>query len=413
MAFGIRRAFRQLTHRVHQQVRESPVGQLTRSLLENTNTIVDRVEPAVRRAAVDLGARGLPTVLPSLRERMDEALESVRKLGSKVRPEALLSRLNPRDDTIAVFDSFGFGQTHGDKVEEVLQRHTDASDGELRRIPTGATPPAPGTSFEGRVEHRATSMLEFTSLAIAGVVSAPGRIKVINQSQSISPVRVADELWSEASTPEKKGELAEELGLPEDAEDDEILQRLVDSVQGVFRDSAAIARAKARYEERSAELESKGILHVVTAGNTGDFLDDLDRRGVRYGREFSHSVLFNDDKIVVAASTGGRREEIADFSTPSRYVTLAIDGTGIHIPGDGNRNGTSYAAPQVTAVIAEVRRINSALTNDEVRALLAEASQNTAAPTREEGQGILDPDRAVALARESLRPATTRCEIPG
>ena len=89
--------------------------------------------------------------------------------------------------------------------------------------------------------------------------------------------------------------------------------------------------------------------------------------------------------IVMAASTGGKRDQIADFSTPSDFVTVAIDGTDIEV-AEATANGTSFSAPQVTALIAEMRRINPELTNDQVRDLLAQAATDTSATARGGGR---------------------------
>ncbi len=368
---------------------------------------VDRLEARARQAPVVLEAGPRNQFSPAtFKERMEGLKKEVaeQKLrGLGVDLGDLLSKLNPFDDRVVIFDNFGEGVTHGDDVEAVLQDNAGVEDGEIRRIGTGATPPPPGASLEERVEHRAVSFLDSTSDAMERVLGLDGGVDVINQSQSISPVRVADEMWRAASgDPEKKADLAEELGLPRDAEDGEILQALVDTVDRVFEESGEIAEAKERYDGLSDRLEERGIMHVVTAGNTGRFLDTLDRRGVTYDGDFTDSVLFNDNVLVVAAANGGAEDGIAGFSTPSDHVDVAIDGTDIEVEGGRDADGTSFAAPQVTALIAELRRINPDLTNDEIREIIAEASTDTAATDREEGAGILDPDRALELARESL-----------
>ncbi len=92
-----------------------------------------------------------------------------------------------------------------------------------------------------------------------------------------------------------------------------------------LREQRDLKEARERYQNLSSELEDEGILH---------------------DENFTESVLFTPDKIVVAASTGGLPEKIADFSTPSDFVTVAIDGTEIPVVM-GTSSGTSHAAPQV------------------------------------------------------------------
>jgi hypothetical protein len=65
------------------------------------------------------------------------------------------------------------------------------------------------------------------------------------------------------------GNLAEKLGLKRDASDKDIIQGLVNKVDKVFEGSKEISKARRRYNDLSQQLEDKGILHVVTAGNMG------------------------------------------------------------------------------------------------------------------------------------------------
>lgn len=403
-------ALKSIGNPIRPQVRAEPSqAQTVRSPATAPTAPANRVlESRFDKAAASQGARLSPgadgsSPVRSFLQRTAEAraATSPQLDGGNLRKE-FLSRLNPGDDTIALFDSFGPGTTHGDNVEHVVDENSEYSADEIRTVGVGSSSAPAGASLDEQIEHRASSFLDSTSDAMQGVLDNPGDITVINQSQSISPVRIADEMWRDVrNDPKAKAALAKELGLKDGASDTEVLQALVDRVDGVFENSKEIATAKARYDKLSGKLEDAGILHVVTAGNTGDFLDTLDEMGVEYDGDFADSVLFNEQTIVVAASTGGKRDQIADFSTPSDFVTVAIDGTDIEV-AEGTANGTSFAAPQVTALIAEMRRINPELTNDQVRDLLAQAATDTSASAQEEGAGILDPDKALALARLSL-----------
>ncbi|MFY0569078.1 S8 family serine peptidase [Archangium lansingense] len=393
------------------QVRTEPSQtQPTRSRASESAAPTNRVlESRFDKPAAAQGKRLTPgtdgtSPVRSFTQRAVEARAATSPLGEAGKAvKDFLSRLNPGDDTIAIFDSFGSGVTHGDDVGHVVDENSEYSADEIRTVGVGSTSAPPGASLDERIEHRTASFLDSTSDAMQGLLDNPGDITVINQSQSISPVRIADEMWRDVrNDPEAKAALAKELGLEEGASDTEVLQALVDRVDGVFENSKDIAKAKARYDDMSGKLEDAGILHVVTAGNTGDFLDTLDDMGVKYDGDFADSVLFNEHTLVVAASTGGLKDRIADFSTPSDFVTVAIDGTDIEVEGGRTADGTSFAAPQVTALIAEMRRINPDLTNDQVRDILAQAATDTRATEQEEGHGILDADKALALARASL-----------
>ncbi len=304
------------------------------------------------------------------------------------------------DDTVAIFDDFGPGLTHGDQVQYVVQtnsRSTRASN--VRQVEVGSNASGSLNQF---IEQRVTSFLDNTSNGIQSVLNNPGRIRVINQSQSISELRAATEYFAQTqSQPGGRENLARELGLPANANNQTLLRGLVNRVDRIFENSPRIREARARYDRLSNQLERRGILHVVTAGNTGDTLRQLRGMGIRGDQDFTRSVLFNRNTVVVGASTGGRPERIASFSTPTPFVTVAIDGTNIRVARDRRADGTSFAAPQVTATIAEIRRINPRLTNAQVRGILRQAATDTRAPRNLEGAGILNPDRALELARRS------------
>jgi hypothetical protein len=362
-------------------------------------------EAAQKVGTAALGALpGADSAVRSLTERFREAATQVKPEGLSFGGGILefLKKFGPQDDTIAIFDDFGDGVTHGDNVTQVVQDNSTAEATQIRQIETGGS--SGGGSLEERIANRATGLLNSTSDGIEAILKNPGNIEVINQSQSVSEIRVVDDMWdSVKGDPEARGDLAEELGLPRDAEEKDIIQGLVDKVDEVFEGSEEIAEAKERYDDVSQQLEDKGILHVVTAGNTGDELAAWDAMGITHDDDFTNSVLFNDHTIVVAASTGQDPDGIANFSTPSDHVTLAVDGTDIPVVS-GTSNGTSFAAPQVSAVISEMRKINPDLTNDQIRDMLKKASTDTAASSREEGAGILNADRALVLARLSLLP---------
>ena len=87
----------------------------------------------------------------------------------------------------------------------------------------------------------------------------------------------------------------------------------------------------------------------------------------------------------------------APFSSTGRYVDLAAPGVAVLTTGrDGSYvagNGTSLAAPFVSATVAMLRATDDGLTPDEVRDLLVDNAADAGAPGRDArfGHGIVDP----------------------
>ena len=88
----------------------------------------------------------------------------------------------------------------------------------------------------------------------------------------------------------------------------------------------------------------------------------------------------------------------AAFSNASGEVTLAADGTDIAI-ADGTTpvmaSGTSFAAPAVSALLADLYAINPSLTPDEALQILADtAISGPDDVSRELGAGLIFPEAA-------------------
>jgi subtilisin family serine protease len=129
--------------------------------------------------------------------------------------------------------------------------------------------------------------------------------------------------------------------------------------------------------ERAAVLYAirHGVLIVAAAG------DDYAARP-----EYPAALLGPDGLAVAAVtSTGGR----ALFSNTGPWVSIAA-------PGD---RGTSFAAPLVSAAAAQVWAAHPRLSARAVVSVLQQAASGNGAHTDELGYGVLDVERALALAR--------------
>jgi hypothetical protein len=361
---------------------------------------------------------------------------------------------DPKDDTVAIFDN---GGVHSQNVEFILRANSGTTPSEVRQTTIsgggGYTPnvlttgPEAAKKLQEHIESRAVSMLRNTSKELKAIDKEPGNLRVINQSMRTSPAFLAVQIWNPsdpvsklerkdgagkkypvpAKNKEDREKLAVALGMDlaalraaeakkytdagkkpdkgkiDDALKHAVLQRLVNHVTQVIQDSKLVKEAKQEFDGLVEKLEKDhGILYVVASGNDGTFLKELGKEGITYGDAFTDSVFFNERAIVVAASTGG--PSIADFSTPNNSVDMATDGTDIQeAGGKSTGSGTSYAAPQVAALITDLRGMG--LTPAQVRTVLADPRiyTDTKALPAQEGAGILKPGEAKKVARELLK----------
>lgn len=147
-----------------------------------------------------------------------------------------------------------------------------------------------------------------------------------------------------------------------------------------------VIHAAARY------ARNKGALLVAAAGNSG-----MDISG------------WNDwDAFLVVGATDSRNE-LAYFSNYGTPIDLVAPGLSI-VTADKttatNRSpykstsGTSFSAPMVSAVAAQIYSINPELSNDEVQSILIESSDKSIGGEYEYGAGLLNSRNAVEIARE-------------
>lgn len=339
-----------------------------------------------------------------------------------------LAEPKEKNATVAVFDNFVGAETsttHGEQVEAVLmqtgglqdqdiQRFQASSGGSKQGMREARNPEEFGQELDKFIVDTQAGMLDSTSDNLATILNDPNsKIKTINQSASQSEAKVVESLYQEANNdPKLKARLEQELGLPPGASKKEFLQAMVNRVDEVSEKSPKLKQEQARYEKLSAEADRRGITHVVTPGNLGDFARHLDKQGVKVSDDFYQSVLTNEHTLTVGASDDrgtatSRDDRPAQFTTPNAGVEVSINGTNVRMRVDGqqmSQNGTSFAAPQVAAVAAQMKAANPNLTDEQIEAMLAQSAVPVPGTGNSLGQGNIQPDVALTLAFLSGRP---------
>jgi len=149
-------------------------------------------------------------------------------------------------------------------------------------------------------------------------------------------------------------------------------------------DSADLIASQASYLDNSL-----GCLTVVASGNRGRLVGRRDDEGIIY---------------VSATSMNSAADEIAGYSSYGEFVDISAPGE-VYTTSPGNRFsaalGSSFAAPQVTGVIALMLSANPSLPPSEVRSRLFAACADRGDPGRDPqyGHGLLDAFASVSAAR--------------
>jgi serine protease len=149
------------------------------------------------------------------------------------------------------------------------------------------------------------------------------------------------------------------------------------------------------------QITARGATIVVAAGNVG-----------RDARLFMPGSC----KGVVTVAAHDRHGQKAWFTNTGPAVLLSAPGVDIWSTSDagrqkpridfyGSKNGTSMAAPHVSAAVALMRSVNGALTPAEVKTLLVRSARPFPADSRcvdqQCGVGMLDAEAAVRAAEQA------------
>ncbi len=319
--------------------------------------------------------------------------------------------------TVAVFDNFrdtANRTTHGEQVENIMVQQ-GLTDRDIQRFHSGeggidprplrqaSNPGQFHHALNGYIERSFTGLLSATSNNMETILDDPNsQIQVINQSQGISGADVTQRLMSMAGEdPQLKARLMQDLGLPPGASKRQFVEALANRVQSVSENSPAVQAETQRYEELSAEADARGINHVVASGNNGQVASMMRNLGIEMDPSFYGNALHNEHTTSVGAlneqGTGP-----ASFSAPE--AEIATQGQGVLTTADGQVdfiNGTSFAAPQVAAQMALMRRRNPSLSDEEAEEVLTATANPVAGDPSQAGAGAMDPRQAQWLAHLS------------
>jgi subtilisin family serine protease len=148
------------------------------------------------------------------------------------------------------------------------------------------------------------------------------------------------------------------------------------------------------------EASRQGITVVTAAGNRG--LDDP--QPTHYPAAYSLEIpgliavgAARDDGFTVrgaAFSSSGPWVSVAATAAPIRTATVTE--SGVSGFGEADLEGTSFAAPQVTAVAALLRAQHPEWTPEQIKARVVQSAKPTPTCPREKcGAGLIDPEAAL------------------
>lgn len=317
----------------------------------------------------------------------------------------------PEEPQVAVIDRFApighdnLPPEHGDRVINVLKREGELTDADILQVGNSAMVPSQIFTLPGEqsaservdrfIEVFQSENLQNTTDALDRILEhGPESLTTINQSQGLSELGVVEAMAREsfefgpdgAPVRDEQGNkvltdsgrvIFEGLGVEADTSPENVdafLAAAVERTYEVHQDSPMIADARERHEEVSQDILDSGINYVVAAGNDGDSVRTLAELDVNVSPTADDNLLSNPHNVTVGAfdsqGTATTSDDVvATFSSDSPEVDFLAD--GVDVPaGDSLQTGTSFAAPDVAAELANLARENPEQDALEVRETL-------------------------------------------
>jgi len=264
---------------------------------------------------------------------------------------------------VALFDRFQGHEdqtVHGEVSESVLLTAGELLDQDVQRMESSYATSVgdlfdaesdPAEALDDFIRNAAVDFLNTNSSNLDLLAAEQPSVKVVSQSQSQSPARLAQMVSGLESTfPGLQERVGAGLGLPVEATQAEVLEKFIIRAEEIFAGDEAVTFARSDYEKRAEEAFDRGVVQVVAGGNLGHFSQALSEAGVKTSPSSFRSLLANDYTTVVGALN--KAGEPADFNSPN--AGLEVYALGESVPwrdgeSAGRSDGTSVAVPQVAA----------------------------------------------------------------
>lgn len=307
----------------------------------------------------------LPDYLTGFREVHAIQPDPLRDLLTNPRPpNSTGDPTNPQITGIVVIDDFrpdSGGQSHGAGTREVAENSSTSANNNARSLQTNLElDPLDRLSVVSRLNN---------------VADNPGNTKVVNLSLGLSPAGIYENLkiqhpnWSE--------------------------KRLVDEAMKQY--NSLVAQYGGDIDKALDQLGKKGITVVVSAGNEGDI-----KPGVPTPPGFYDNIVagtHEHSNVIVVGSTDSNtsRGRASDFSNPGRSVDVAADGED-KLVGGQVVDGTSFSAPEIAGLAADILAVNPSLTPAEVKEIIKQSAYKETDGART-GAGVVNRKMALQLAQ--------------
>ncbi len=269
----------------------------------------------------------------------------------------------------------------------------------------------PNTAEEYLVYNIADSINEVSD-KLEMLLQAPNRTaRVVNISYSTSALHNYLGFFDRYNQDDAfQAQVRQALSLAEDATDEAQTQAIFSYIDATIATHPEILAAQERYRQVTETAAAQGLIIIVAAGNGQDKIDGSRAAGYRLVEPGAYNFLAMSRFVIsVAAVEAG---SVTDWDS-HRTVPFSARGTHVFYPliaANGcdildiaGLEGSSYAAPQVTAAVARMLQQNPALTFSELVTILQRtAIVNSDLDPLQNGLGLLNAEKALQAARPDI-----------
>lgn len=250
---------------------------------------------------------------------------------------------------------------------------------------------------------------------VRDIVPADGKTRIVNLSWGREIATVANDLAKRVKADSSAWEVAFATVRRDTGSDPtpaQVREQLAKLIAAEMKQQAAQPANAERSAKLVAELQlevdaasAKGLVIFNGAGNSGELADKLG------DREFARSVTDPVRGIVTvgAADLGSTPSPRDDTMWPDSAPGGRIAAPGVNLPvyeragQPVGGSGTSFAAPYAASVAALMIAANPRITPAQIRDILMGGRVTNDLPGRADGQGLLDPVKAVEEAKKLAR----------
>ena len=269
------------------------------------------------------------------------------------------------DASIAIFDTFGETGSHGEFVESLItevgfknedvQRYDNTFEVPLELLKTQGA--GFGERLDTFIQETPQRLIQQTSANLEDVLKR-GQAKVVNISLGDSKIDTVERLvnYSKHNSSFEES-LWKEFGLSSQSGEKSRIQALALRIDEVVDNSESLREAKSEFENLVETAKAQDVHVVLAAGNQGALATAYENAQIPVKDDFFASHLAVDSALIVGATTSSG--ERANFSPPRAGVDLAAQGAFVVGRPHGRpevRDGTSFAAPKVTRVLAQINQ---------------------------------------------------------